>query len=101
MKKIPLFQGSCTAIVTPFGEKGIDYERLSRQHPGIVQNQAIAWPQKLGQIVKVGVLQLSAFLIQPQEPGPIPPLQRRLGDQLLRKIKIKIRSLHATFAPVS
>lgn len=31
MKKIPLFQGSCTAIVTPFGEKGIDYERLSRQ----------------------------------------------------------------------
>lgn len=31
MKKIPLFQGSCTAIVTPFGETGIDYERLHQQ----------------------------------------------------------------------
>ena len=29
MKK-PLFQGSCTAIVTPFTETGIDYERLQR-----------------------------------------------------------------------
>lgn len=31
MKKIPLFQGSCTAIVTPFGDTGIDYERLRQQ----------------------------------------------------------------------
>ena len=31
MKKIPLFQGSCTAIVTPFGENGIDYQRLHQQ----------------------------------------------------------------------
>lgn len=31
MKKIPLFQGSCTAIVTPFGDAGIDYERLRQQ----------------------------------------------------------------------
>lgn len=31
MNKIPVFQGSCTAIVTPFCEKGIDYERLQRQ----------------------------------------------------------------------
>ena len=30
MKK-PLFQGSCTAIVTPFTETGIDYEQLDRQ----------------------------------------------------------------------
>ncbi len=28
--KIPIFQGSCTAIVTPFTETGIDYERLAR-----------------------------------------------------------------------
>lgn len=27
MKKIPVFQGSCTAILTPFCEGGIDYER--------------------------------------------------------------------------
>ncbi|MBR5342636.1 MAG: 4-hydroxy-tetrahydrodipicolinate synthase [Oscillospiraceae bacterium] len=29
--KIPLFRGSCTAIVTPFAENGIDYGRLSSQ----------------------------------------------------------------------
>ncbi len=28
--KIPIFQGSCTAIVTPFNETGIDYERLAK-----------------------------------------------------------------------
>lgn len=28
--KTPLFQGSCTAIITPFTETGIDYERLQR-----------------------------------------------------------------------
>ena len=28
MVKTPVFKGSCTAIVTPFGEHGVDYERL-------------------------------------------------------------------------
>lgn len=31
MKKIPIFQGACTAIVTPFSERGIDYDRLGMQ----------------------------------------------------------------------
>jgi 4-hydroxy-tetrahydrodipicolinate synthase len=30
MSKIPVFQGSCTAIVTPFDENGIDYTRLQK-----------------------------------------------------------------------
>lgn len=30
MVKTPLFKGSCTAIVTPFTETGIDYERLAK-----------------------------------------------------------------------
>ena len=30
MLKTPVFQGSCTAIITPFTETGIDYERLER-----------------------------------------------------------------------
>lgn len=30
MVKVPVFKGSCTAIVTPFNENGIDYERLKR-----------------------------------------------------------------------
>ena len=28
--KTPVFQGSCTALVTPFTETGIDYERLEK-----------------------------------------------------------------------
>lgn len=31
MSKIPVFTGACTAIITPFGENGIDYERLKKQ----------------------------------------------------------------------
>lgn len=31
MKKSPVFQGSCTAIVTPFSQNGIDYDRLTKQ----------------------------------------------------------------------
>lgn len=30
MVKTPIFSGSCTAIVTPFTENGIDYERLKK-----------------------------------------------------------------------
>ena len=30
MIKVPVFQGSCTAIITPYTENGIDYERLKK-----------------------------------------------------------------------
>lgn len=30
MVKVPVFSGSCTAIVTPFSDNGVDYERLKR-----------------------------------------------------------------------
>jgi len=30
MIKTPIFKGSCTAIITPFNEKGIDYDRLKK-----------------------------------------------------------------------
>lgn len=30
MVKVPVFKGSCTAIITPFDEHGIDYEKLKR-----------------------------------------------------------------------
>ena len=30
MVKIPLFKGSCTALVTPLNDRGIDYERLRK-----------------------------------------------------------------------
>lgn len=30
MVKTPVFKGSCTAIITPFNERGIDYDRLKK-----------------------------------------------------------------------
>lgn len=30
MVKTPIFKGSCTAIVTPFNEYGVDYDRLQK-----------------------------------------------------------------------
>lgn len=30
MVKVPIFKGSCTAIVSPFNEQGIDYDRLAK-----------------------------------------------------------------------
>ncbi len=30
MVKVPVFKGSCTAIVSPFNEQGIDYDRLAK-----------------------------------------------------------------------
>jgi 4-hydroxy-tetrahydrodipicolinate synthase len=30
MVKIPIFKGSCTAIITPFNDVGVDYEKLKR-----------------------------------------------------------------------
>ena len=30
MHKSPIFSGSCTAIITPYTESGIDYARLKR-----------------------------------------------------------------------
>ena len=30
MVKVPVFKGSCTAIVTPFSEHGVDYERIKK-----------------------------------------------------------------------
>ena len=30
MVKVPVFKGSCTAIITPFSEHGVDYERLKK-----------------------------------------------------------------------
>ena len=36
------------------------------------------------------LLHRAGLFVQYQQPGAVPPLQRRLGDQLLGQIKIKI-----------
>ena len=30
MVKVPVFEGSCTAVITPYTENGIDYSRLKK-----------------------------------------------------------------------
>ena len=69
-------------------------QQTRRQHPGIVQDQAVAGVQILRQVVEMPVLHRAGALVQHQQAGAVPPLQRRLGDQLLWKIKIEIMCFH-------
>ena len=69
-------------------------QQTRRQHPGIVQDQAVAGVQILRQVVEMPVLHRAGALVQHQKAGAVPPLQRRLGDQLLWKIKIEIMCFH-------
>ena len=42
MVKVPVFKGSCTAIITPFDEHGIDYDRLKKNIEFQYQNGSSA-----------------------------------------------------------
>lgn len=42
MVKTPIFQGSCTAIITPFHEHGVDYERLKKNLAFQYENSTVA-----------------------------------------------------------
>ena len=65
-------------------------EQACGQHTGVVHDQAISWLQKLKQVVKMPVRDLARFPVERHEPGRVAALQRRLRDQLLRQIVIKI-----------
>ena len=65
-------------------------DQPGRQHPGIVKDHAVPFPQIVQQIIKMPVLQFPCGLIQMQQAGAIPPLQRGLGDQFFRQVKIKV-----------
>ena len=62
------------------------------QHPGVVEHQTVPGAKELGQIIKMVVAGLTGPLVQRQQPGGVPPVQRGLGNQFLRKVKVKIRS---------
>ncbi len=62
------------------------------KHPGVVEHQAVPRPQKPGQVIKMLVAHSARVFIQRQQAGGVPPLQRGLGDKLLRELKIKVRS---------
>ena len=73
-------------------------DKAGGQHPGVVQHQAVPRTEKLGQLIKVVVFGLAGVLVQGQQPGGIPPLQRGLGDEFLGQVKVKIRSFQTYVA---
>ena len=68
------------------------------EHPGVVQHQAVPRPEELGQVIEVVVGDGPGLLVQGQQPGGVPPLQRVLGDEFLREVKIKIGCFQVSFA---
>ena len=71
-------------------------QQAGGQHPGVVQNQAVAGIQKVRQLVEVMVTGLPCLPVQRHQAGGVPLVQGRLGDQLLRKVIVKIACFHGT-----
>ena len=67
-----------------------------RQDTGVIHDQTVARLQKLRKIIKMPVGDLAGFAVQRHEARGVPPLQRRLRDQLLRKLIVKIVSFQQT-----
>ena len=55
-----------------------------RQHPAVVEHQTVAGAQKGQNVPEMPVLPSTGLLVQHQQPGGIPRLQRLLRNQLLR-----------------
>lgn len=64
------------------------------QHPRVVEHQAVPRAQEGRKIKKMHVPGGSGLLVQHQQSGGVPPLQRGLSNQLLRQIKIKISGFY-------
>ena len=69
-------------------------QQTSRQHTGVVEDQAVAGAQIRRQVEEMPVLRGTGVLIQHQQPGGVTPLDGRLGDKRRRQVKIKIVGLH-------
>ncbi|MBQ9687052.1 MAG: 4-hydroxy-tetrahydrodipicolinate synthase [Oscillospiraceae bacterium] len=77
MVKTPVFKGSCTAIVTPFHEHGVDYDRLKRNLDFQFENGTAA-------VVVCGTTGEAATLT-PEEHNELVRVTRR---QTLGKLKL-------------
>ena len=60
--------------------------QAGRNHPGVVHHQAVAAAEVVRQIGEAAVLQAVRPPVQHHEPGAVPALQRRLGDELRRQL---------------
>ena len=67
------------------------------KHARIVQHQAVARVQQIDKLVEMTVSDLSGRAVQRHEPGGVAPLQRRLRDQLLRQVIVKIVCFQQVF----
>ena len=72
-------------------------EQAGRQHTGIVEHQAVARLQVLHKIAEMAVLQRARAAVHDHQPGSVARLDRRLRNQLLRQIVIKVTCLHIIF----
>ena len=69
-------------------------QQTGGQHPGIVQDQAVTGVQEVRQLVEMVMLPGAGVPVQSHEPGTVPPFQRRLRDQFLRELVVKIACFH-------
>ncbi|MCR5577364.1 MAG: 4-hydroxy-tetrahydrodipicolinate synthase [Oscillospiraceae bacterium] len=75
MVKTPIFQGSCTAIVTPFSEHGVDYERLK-------QNLAFQYENGTAAVVVCGTTGENATLTQEEHDELVRVCVREAGGKM-------------------
>ena len=69
-------------------------EQARGQHARIVHHKAVARLQVVHDIIKMPVFQRTGLPVQHQKPGTIPPLQGRLGNQLLWQVIPKVVCSH-------
>ena len=68
----------------------LDAVNARRQHAGIVEHETVAGVQVIDNIAKMPVLQSTGLFVEHHQARGVPRLNRRLGDQLLRQVKVKI-----------
>ena len=69
-------------------------QQSGRENTGVIEDQTVAGPQIVRQIVEVAMFPCTGILIQHQQAGGIPPGNGGLGNKLLGEFKIKITGFH-------
>ena len=60
----------------------------------VVTENAEAWRQKVGQVVKIMMAELPFLPAVDEQTGPVPPVGRGLGDELGRKFEVQFGGKH-------
>ena len=70
-----------------------------RQHPGVIQHEAVPGAQELGQVIEMMVADLTGGLVQCHQPGAVPAVKWSLRNELLGQVIVKIACLHRMELP--